>query len=719
MNIRRFMAAIIAIVMVIGMLPALAENVTMYIDRNTVQVYSKASTSGKKIGTLAYGDQVTVVKYNSSWAQLTNADGDVGYCRTYQLTEKDPKVAAVNCYAVTNSVELYKLPSESSDVLETINCDDVVKGVAVTSDKEWLRIEYGDGRAFAKCEYFSTKAPTEAMTVFVKSTVVSLHYTASKSASKTGSAYFGEEFALTRLSGSWCYISNGIVSGWCKTSELTTGTPVGECVSYTALKDSLKVYTRSGKALSVYETLDKGESIIVVAFTPDEKFAMVECDDAYGYVESKYLKLKSGSEDTGSSDDKEEDAAPESITVYVKALMSTAYKKASSSSGKAGTVTYGEKLTCTAVDGDWALVANSVGQGWVKKSSLTTKDPNSVPKPCYSKVISANVYASPSAKAKVLGVIAINGEVQYVGVCDGWARVEYADGYAYMNASELTTKKPDAVETVYVRYDTVEAYKSASSSSKKVGEVYYGKKLTKLATSREWVLVSDGTSYGWVKKDAVTTSDVNTFNKTLYINADSVALRKSPSAKGKKLTEMDKGDVVNAVAITPSGDWVRVRYNDSFAYVAADSLIDKSPAAYTDPYAGTAGDTIEKVCAMAVRQYGKPYVYAKEGPESYDCSGLMLYCFEECAGITLRRSGHDQGYDDRYPHITNINELKRGDVVVFDTIEDGDDLSDHTGLYLGGGLFIHASSSAGKVIVSDLSSGYYNRKFSWALRVIE
>ena len=717
MNIRRFMAAVTAIVMIIGMLPALAENVTMYIDRNTVQVYSKASTSGKKIGMLAFGDQVTVAKYNSSWAQLTNSDGDVGYCRTYQLTEKDPKVAAVNCYAVTNNVALYKLPSESSEVLTTINCDDVVKGVAVTSDKEWLRIEYGDGRAFAKWEYFSTKAPTEAMTVFVKSTVISLRYTASRSASKTGSAYFGEEFSLTRLSGSWCYITNDIVSGWCKTSELSTKTQVGACVEYTALKSGLSVYARSGKALSVYETLDKGESIVVVAFTPDEKFAMVECDDAYGYVEAKQLKIKSGSEDAGS--DKEEAPAPESITVYVKSLMTTAYKKASSSSGKAGTVKFGEKLTCTAVDGDWALVSNSAGQGWVKKSALSTKDPNSAPQSCYSKVISANVYASPSASAKVLGTVAINGAVQYVGVCDGWARVEYGDGYAYMSASDLTTKKPDAVATVYVRYDIVEAYKSASSSSSKVGEVCYGKKLTRLTTSREWALVSDGTSYGWVKMDALTSTDVNTYSKTLYINGDSVALRKSPSSKGTKLEVMDKGDVVNAVAITPDGDWIRVKYNDSYAYIAASSLTEKSPAAYTDPYAGTAGDTVEKVVAMAVRQYGKPYVYAKEGPESYDCSGLMVYCFEECAGITLRRSGHDQGYDDRYPHITDISELKRGDVVVFDTIDDGDDLSDHTWLYIGGGLIIHASSSAGKVIVSDMSSGYYNRKFSWALRVIE
>ncbi|MGN1007103.1 MAG: NlpC/P60 family protein [Aristaeellaceae bacterium] len=45
-------------------------------------------------------------------------------------------------------------------------------------------------------------------------------------------------------------------------------------------------------------------------------------------------------------------------------------------------------------------------------------------------------------------------------------------------------------------------------------------------------------------------------------------------------------------------------------------------------------------------------------------------------------------------------------------------MCDHTGIYLGSNMFIHASSGAGKVIVSDLSSGYYNRVFSWGRRVL-
>ena len=65
--------------------------------------------------------------------------------------------------------------------------------------------------------------------------------------------------------------------------------------------------------------------------------------------------------------------------------------------------------------------------------------------------------------------------------------------------------------------------------------------------------------------------------------------------------------------------------------------------------------------------------------------------------------------------------LKRGDIVCFNTISDSD-LVDHVGIYLGSGYFIHASSgtSNGKqVVVSSLSSGFYNRVFSWGRRPLQ
>ena len=86
--------------------------------------------------------------------------------------------------------------------------------------------------------------------------------------------------------------------------------------------------------------------------------------------------------------------------------------------------------------------------------------------------------------------------------------------------------------------------------------------------------------------------------------------------------------------------------------------------------------------------------------------------------MSLKRSAYSQGYDSTYEKIEGVSNLKRGDLVFFNTISDSD-LSDHAGIYLGGGCFIHASSGGHKVVVSNLTTGFYNRVFSWGRRVLK
>ena len=115
----------------------------------------------------------------------------------------------------------------------------------------------------------------------------------------------------------------------------------------------------------------------------------------------------------------------------------------------------------------------------------------------------------------------------------------------------------------------------------------------------------------------------------------------------------------------------------------------------------------------------KPYIYATAGPNSFDCSGFTYYCIDKIYGIQLLRSAYDQGYDDTYLKIETIEELEEGDLVYFNTNKSDGDLSDHAGIYIGDNQFIHASSAKRKVIISDLSTGYYNERFSWGRRIVE
>lgn len=108
---------------------------------------------------------------------------------------------------------------------------------------------------------------------------------------------------------------------------------------------------------------------------------------------------------------------------------------------------------------------------------------------------------------------------------------------------------------------------------------------------------------------------------------------------------------------------------------------------------GTASEKIEKVIAIAKQQLGKPYVYATAGPNTFDCSGFTKYCYAK-VGVSLRRSAQQVGYNNG-KKIEGISNLKRGDIVCFNTVADND-LSDHVGIYLGGGQFIHASPAAAR-----------------------
>ncbi|MBQ2956818.1 MAG: peptidoglycan-binding protein, partial [Clostridia bacterium] len=130
-------------------------------------------------------------------------------------------------------------------------------------------------------------------------------------------------------------------------------------------------------------------------------------------------------------------------------------------------------------------------------------------------------------------------------------------------------------------------------------------------------------------------------------------------------------------------------------------------------------EKIEMVIAVAKSKLGCKYVHKTHGPDTFDCSGFTRYAFKQ-VGIKLSAASYNQGYLDLFgkPYkqkLTSYSQLKRGDLLVFDTVKNDDDLSDHLGIYLGDGTFIHASSTKGKVVISNLIS-YGN--FSWAFRLI-
>ena len=130
-------------------------------------------------------------------------------------------------------------------------------------------------------------------------------------------------------------------------------------------------------------------------------------------------------------------------------------------------------------------------------------------------------------------------------------------------------------------------------------------------------------------------------------------------------------------------------------------------------------EKIEKLIRLAKSKLGCEYVHMTQGPDTFDCSGYTSWVFEQ-VGIKISAASYNQGYMDKFgkPYkakLTSYSELRRGDLLVFDTVKDDTDLSDHLGIYLGDGTFIHASSTRKQVVISNLIP-YGN--FSWAFRLI-
>lgn len=110
----------------------------------------------------------------------------------------------------------------------------------------------------------------------------------------------------------------------------------------------------------------------------------------------------------------------------------------------------------------------------------------------------------------------------------------------------------------------------------------------------------------------------------------------------------------------------------------AGGLLRPAPCPATYP-GGSAAVAVRFACA----QIGKAYVWGAAGPNSYDCSGLMLAAWEQ-ANVTLP---HNAARQRRVTAYVSRDELRPGDLVFYYA-----DLH-HVGMYVGDGWVVHAPQS--------------------------
>ncbi len=100
------------------------------------------------------------------------------------------------------------------------------------------------------------------------------------------------------------------------------------------------------------------------------------------------------------------------------------------------------------------------------------------------------------------------------------------------------------------------------------------------------------------------------------------------------------------------------------------------------------------VIAEALAQLGKPYLWGGNGPDSFDCSGLMNHVFKTVGVKMPRRAGDIYNVTAHVPY----DALRPGDMVFFGTPLN----VHHVGLYIGNGKMIHAPHGGTTVSVSTV-----------------
>ncbi len=111
------------------------------------------------------------------------------------------------------------------------------------------------------------------------------------------------------------------------------------------------------------------------------------------------------------------------------------------------------------------------------------------------------------------------------------------------------------------------------------------------------------------------------------------------------------------------------------------------------PGGGGGGDRATVVQA-ALTQVGSAYVWGGAAPGGFDCSGLVMWAFQQ-AGISLPHSSQAMAHGGQP---VSLSDLQPGDVLTFYS-----DAS-HAGLYIGDGMMIHSSTYGVPVRVVPMNS---------------
>ncbi|HJB31277.1 SH3 domain-containing C40 family peptidase [uncultured Oscillibacter sp.] len=221
-----------------------------------------------------------------------------------------------------------------------------------------------------------------------------------------------------------------------------------------------------------------------------------------------------------------------------------------------------------------------------------------------------------------------------------------------------------------------------------------------------WYKIGYNGSTGYVSADYLTVDSDNVFTTYGRINSEGVNVRSAASTDSSVLATVSDGTIVTVNGLVDGWYDVTCQYGTE-GYIRSD-YVDLTSSASSN----------SDIVATAKQYLGTGYVYGGASPSGFDCSGYTMYVYSQ-HGYSLPHSATSQWQSGIGTRVYSISALQVGDLVFFnDPSRNAGKACSHAGIYIGDGQFIHSSSSrSGGVIISSLTSGYYNTYFVGGIHV--
>jgi peptidoglycan DL-endopeptidase CwlO len=164
--------------------------------------------------------------------------------------------------------------------------------------------------------------------------------------------------------------------------------------------------------------------------------------------------------------------------------------------------------------------------------------------------------------------------------------------------------------------------------------------------------------------------------KVRLVGAAVIAARRAEAAAAQQ--ERLAGSLAKQMQSKVAAIQERENFFNSQAFAQAEQIYEQT-GSYPD--ITVSGDTVGvQALRWALTRIGDPYVWGAAGPDSFDCSGLVMWAYAQ-VGISLEHFTGDQWNEGEH---VSISQLEPGDLVFFYA-----DLG-HVGMYIGNGLMVDA-----------------------------